>query len=82
FTPSVWGCLARDGVTQPIAIATERSAPGQTILGRITIPAELAKGQWELVTVITSRPVELADQRCDVAPSDDLRVVREPFAVR
>lgn len=81
FTPTVWACLAHDGQQRPIAIATDRIVPGETISAAIAIPADLTPGAWELVTVLASNAVPEADRRCDVTEAKDLQVQRASFRV-
>ncbi|HWB77685.1 MAG TPA: hypothetical protein VG755_22115 [Nannocystaceae bacterium] len=81
FTPIVWACLAHDGQSRPITIATDRVVPGETISAAVAIPADLTPGAWELVTMVASRAVPQAERSCDVAEASDLQVRRGSFRV-
>ena len=81
FTPTVWACLGQGADATPIAIATERGEPGTTIGARVKIPGDLAAGQWQLTTVIASRPVAEAQRSCTPTAAVDVQVSRASFQV-
>lgn len=81
FTPTVWACLGQAGDAKPIAITTEPGAPGTTIGAQVTVPGDLAAGEWQLSTFVASRPVPESQRSCATPTTSDVLVRRQTFQV-
>ena len=77
--PHVWACAERGGTSRPLEVVLDPVVPGRVIEGRATIPADLALGEWTLLTVVDGQPPPA--EPCAIEPGPGRRMPRVGFVV-